>query len=140
VIVFAPLPEPAPGLIDRYLVACADADIPALLVMNKADLLKENDPILTLLQEYQDLGYEVMQTQPDGDLNVLSNRLEDESGACVRPQGGVKSTLVNAIVPVAAQKTYNESETSALGQDTATSARLFGSSVGAALIRSPGIR
>src|SRR5690606_36809885 len=49
VIVFAPLPEPAPGLIDCYLVACADADIPELLVMNKADLLKENDPILILL-------------------------------------------------------------------------------------------
>lgn len=30
VIVFAPLPEPAPTLIDRYLVACADANIPAL--------------------------------------------------------------------------------------------------------------
>lgn len=53
-----------PGLIDRYLVACADADIPALLVLNKSDLLKENDPILDLLKEYQDLGYEVMQTSP----------------------------------------------------------------------------
>ncbi|MCV9897399.1 UNVERIFIED_CONTAM: GTPase RsgA, partial [Cronobacter sakazakii] len=43
VIVFAPLPEPAPTLIDRYLVACADANIPALLVLNKSDLLTEND-------------------------------------------------------------------------------------------------
>ena len=49
VIVFAPLPEPAPGLIDRYLVACADANIPALLVLNKTDLLKDNDPILALI-------------------------------------------------------------------------------------------
>lgn len=30
VIVFAALPEPAPGLIDRYAVACAEADIAAL--------------------------------------------------------------------------------------------------------------
>ncbi|MDO6470000.1 GTPase RsgA, partial [Neptunomonas phycophila] len=59
VIVFATLPEPAPTLIDRYLVACADADIPVLLVLNKSDLLKENDPILDLIKEYQDLGYEV---------------------------------------------------------------------------------
>jgi ribosome biogenesis GTPase len=47
VIVFAPLPEPAPTLIDRYLVACADANIPALLVLNKSDLLTENDRFST---------------------------------------------------------------------------------------------
>ena len=46
VIVIAPLPEPAPSLIDRYLVACADADIPALILLNKTDLLIENDPRL----------------------------------------------------------------------------------------------
>ncbi|MFX4493681.1 GTPase RsgA, partial [Acinetobacter baumannii] len=55
VIVFAPLPEPAPTLIDRYLVACADANIPALLVLNKSDLLTENDPILDMLKEYENL-------------------------------------------------------------------------------------
>jgi hypothetical protein len=32
----------------------------ALLVLNKSDLLTENDPILTLLEEYKTLGYEVM--------------------------------------------------------------------------------
>jgi ribosome biogenesis GTPase len=60
VIVFAPLPEPAPTLIDRYLVACADANIPALLVLNKSDLLTENDPDSRHAQEYEALGYEVM--------------------------------------------------------------------------------
>jgi ribosome biogenesis GTPase len=80
VIVFAPLPEPAPGLIDRYLVACADANIPALLVLNKTDLLKDNDPILALIAEYQALGYEVMQTQAD-DLTALTQRLKNETVA-----------------------------------------------------------
>ncbi len=49
VIVFASFPEVAPSLIDRYLVACADADIPALLVLNKSELIKENAPILDLV-------------------------------------------------------------------------------------------
>lgn len=140
VIVFAPLPEPAPGLIDRYLVACADAEIPALLVLNKSDLLKENDPILELLQEYQDLGYEVMQTQSDGNLTELSARLNDETVAFVGQSGVGKSTLINAIVPNAAQKTNVISENSALGQHTTTSTRLISFGDGAALIDSPGIR
>lgn len=140
VIVFAPLPEPAPGLIDRYLVACADAEIPALLVLNKSDLLKENDPILDLLKEYENLGYEVMQTQSDGDLTELSARLNDETVAFVGQSGVGKSTLINAIVPEAAQKTNVISENSALGQHTTTSTRLISFGDGAALIDSPGIR
>lgn len=140
VIVFAPLPEPAPGLIDRYLVACADAEIPALLVLNKSDLLKENDPILDLLKEYKDLGYEVMQTQSDGDLTELSARLNEETVAFVGQSGVGKSTLINAIVPDAAQKTNVISENSALGQHTTTSTRLISFGDGAALIDSPGIR
>lgn len=140
VIVFAPLPEPAPGLIDRYLVACADAEIPALLVLNKSDLLKENDPILDLLKEYENLGYEVMQTQSDGNLTELSARLNDETVAFVGQSGVGKSTLINAIVPNAAQKTNVISENSALGQHTTTSTRLISFGDGAALIDSPGIR
>ena len=140
VIVFAPLPEPAPGLIDRYLVACADADIPALLVLNKTDLLKENDPILDLVKEYQDLGYEVMQTHSMGNVSELADRLAGETVAFVGQSGVGKSSIINTIVPNATQKTNVISENSALGQHTTTSTRLIGFGDGAALIDSPGIR
>jgi ribosome biogenesis GTPase / thiamine phosphate phosphatase len=140
VIVFASFPEVAPSLIDRYLVACADADIPALLVLNKSDLIKENDPILDLVKEYQTLGYEVMQTQSDGDLTELAKRLAGETVAFVGQSGVGKSSLINAMVPDAAQKTNIISENSALGQHTTTSTRLIAFGEGAALIDSPGIR
>lgn len=142
VIVFASFPEVAPSLIDRYLVACADAEIPALLVLNKADLIQENDPILDVVKEYQDLGYEVMQCQSTGDVSVsaLAKRLAGETVAFVGQSGVGKSSLINAMVPEAAQKTNIISENSALGQHTTTSTRLIAFGEGAALIDSPGIR
>lgn len=141
VIVFAPLPEPAPTLIDRYLVACADADIPVLLLLNKTDLLKgDDDPIYTLIAEYQALGYEIMQCQSNGDLTALAQRLDGETVAFVGQSGVGKSSIINHIVPNALQKTNVISENSALGQHTTTSTRLIAFGDNGALIDSPGIR
>ncbi len=140
VIVFASFPEVAPSLIDRYLVACADAGIPALLVLNKMDLVKDHDPILDIVQDYKNLGYEVLQTQSNGDISALAARLAGETVAFVGQSGVGKSSLINSIVPEAAQKTNVISENSALGQHTTTSTRLIGFGDNAALIDSPGIR
>lgn len=140
VVVFSAFPEVAPSLIDRYLVACEDAGITALLVLNKMDLVKESDPILELVQEYKNLGYEVLLTQSTGDVSELANRLAGETVAFVGQSGVGKSSLINTIVPDAAQKTNIISENSALGQHTTTSTRLISFGENAALIDSPGIR
>lgn len=140
VIVFAPLPEVAPMLIDRYLVACADANIATLLVMNKVDLVQENDDILNLLQEYRQLGYDVIQCHKDGDLTELKQKLNHQTVAFVGQSGVGKSSLINALIPEAQQLTNVISENSALGQHTTTSTRLIDFGEQSALIDSPGIR
>ena len=63
VIVFAPAPEPHPNLIDRYLVAAEHAGIRPLLLLNKADLIDDqNGPGLhALLEVYRELGYPLLE-------------------------------------------------------------------------------
>lgn len=140
VVVFAPVPEVAPSLIDRYLVACADADIPVLLLMNKMDLIHENADILNIVEEYRQLGYRVMMCQADGDLSELEQLLSEKTVVFVGQSGVGKSTLINALVPDAGQETNVISENSALGQHTTTSTRLIDFGQNSALIDSPGIR
>ena len=59
-----------------------------------------------------------MQTQSDANLEHLAARLAGETVAFVGQSGVGKSSLINAIVPEAAQKTNIISENSALGQHT----------------------
>jgi ribosome biogenesis GTPase len=147
VIVIAPVPEPSAMLIDRYLVACQAANIDALLVLNKADLLSEHDAASTLLAEYQALGYPTCITQadpssarPEHHPARLAARLAQQTVVFVGQSGVGKSSLINQIVPQAEQKTNVISENSALGQHTTTSTRLIQASDQMAIIDSPGIR
>lgn len=146
VIVFSPYPEVSSMLIDRYLVACQTADIQPLLVLNKADLLEQNSTALDVLKEYEALGYQTCITQANAkDDNpyhprYLSEKIQDKTVVFVGQSGVGKSSLINTMIPDAAQKTNIISENSALGQHTTTSTRLIQFGAQGALIDSPGIR
>ncbi|MFU8925427.1 ribosome small subunit-dependent GTPase A [Acinetobacter puyangensis] len=146
VIVFAPSPEPSAGLLDRYLVACENADIQPLLVLNKADLLTTDPQANALLEEYQKLGYDTCITQANAAEDspyhprYLSQKIQDQTVVFVGQSGIGKSSLINTMIPEAAQKTNIISENSALGQHTTTSTRLIQFGRQGALIDSPGIR
>lgn len=142
VIVFAPLPVPSPQLIDRYLVACEQAEIQPLLVLNKSDLLKENDGLYQLLKEYEELGYETLLTSQfnKGDMENLNQRIAGQTVVFVGQSGVGKSSMINEMVPNALQRTNIISENSALGQHTTTTTKLIPLPQGGALIDSPGIR
>ena len=140
VVVFAALPVPSPMLIDRYLVACKQADIQALLVLGKADLLTEEDGLENLLAEYNALGYDTLTVETDGDLSELVARMADKTVVFVGQSGVGKSSLINALIPDANLKVNIISENSALGQHTTTTTTLLPLPNGGALIDSPGIR
>jgi len=144
VIVFAPAPEPHANLIDRYLVAAEHAGIRPLLLLNKADLIdEENGPALNaLLAVYRQLGYPLLEVSAhhgDG-MQQLQKVLDGHISVFVGQSGVGKSSLVNSLLPEVQTRVGELSEWSGQGQHTTTTARLYHFPGGGELIDSPGIR
>jgi ribosome biogenesis GTPase len=141
-LVIAPLPSPSPWLIDRYIVACENSEIPVLIVLNKSDLMQGEDAELlrARLAEYATLGYDHIEICAMGDLSPLRPEISGRTVALVGQSGVGKSSLVNALLPEAAQRVNIISDNSGLGQHTTTTSRLFHLPEGGMLIDSPGIR
>ncbi|WP_282338697.1 small ribosomal subunit biogenesis GTPase RsgA [Pseudomonas sp. PS02288] len=144
VIVFAPLPEPHANLIDRYLIAAEHAGIRPLLLLNKADLVDEqNGPRLNaLLAVYRQLGYPLMEVSAHegGGMEALQARLDGHVSVFVGQSGVGKSSLVNSLLPGVDTRVGGLSEVTGKGTHTTTTARLFHFPGGGELIDSPGIR
>jgi ribosome biogenesis GTPase len=143
-IVSSVLPAFNADIIDRYLVAAEQTGITPVIVLNKIDLLNdENRQVIEdQLKIYQDIGYEIIhvsnETQ-DG-IEGLRKQLNQHTSIFVGQSGVGKSTLVNTLMPELGLITNQVSENSGLGQHTTTVARLFHFNDGGDLIDSPGIR
>jgi ribosome biogenesis GTPase len=144
VVVIAPLPEPHPNLIDRYLVVAENHGFAPVIVLNKSDLPDDGTraALLTLLASYAALGYptyHVSSRSKEG-LPQLEERLATATSIFVGQSGVGKSALVNALLPGVNTLEGALSEAVVKGRHTTTSARLFHFPSGGNLIDSPGIR
>lgn len=144
VIVFAPLPQPHANLIDRYLVAAEHAGIQPLLLLNKADLLdEENAPFIDrLLNTYRQLSYPLLEVSAHegAGMDQLRAALDGRISVFVGQSGVGKSSLVNSLLPEVDLRVGALSELTGKGMHTTTTARLFHFPEGGDLIDSPGIR
>ena len=144
VIVFAPLPTPYTTLIDRYLVAAEQAGLQPLLILNKADLLRQGNyaDIRAWLDVYARLGYQVLELSASSGsgLDDLRRALRDHIRVFVGQSGVGKSSLINALLPGIDLRVGPLSESSGQGMHTTTTAKLFHFPDGGDLIDSPGIR
>ena len=138
-IVTAAVPTPDPGLLDRCLVACEAAGIPASIVVNKADL-PETAAWLNRLQAYEAFGYPLVLLSARQNAGPLAERLAGRTSILVGASGVGKSTLVNALVPAAEIATREISEALDTGKHTTTHTRLYHLPGGGALIDSPGMQ
>lgn len=146
ILVIAPEPEPHDSLIDRYLVAAENTDIPAVLLLNKTDLINDDNAasIDRLLKRYEDLGYPTVRTsakvtdgQPAEQVEAL---VQGKTSVFVGQSGVGKSSIIQTLLPDEAIRVGAVSESTGKGIHTTTTARLFHLGCGGDLIDSPGIR
>lgn len=143
-IVSSVVPSFTTQIIDRYLVAAEDTGISPIIVLNKVDLLtdEERPEVEAALKRYQDIGYSVYSVSSKSGLGVDSiKELLDEKVSVFVGQSGVgKSSLINAMMPDAELAIGDVSLNSGLGQHTTTTAKLLHFASGGDLIDSPGVR
>jgi ribosome biogenesis GTPase len=124
VVVVAAVPYFREELLIRCLVACDTADIPALVVLNKADL-PETVALARHLGTYAALGHEVVTLSARGDVAALERRLAGKTSVLVGGSGVGKSTLLNRLVPEAGAATGEISLALDAGKHTTTHARMY---------------
>jgi ribosome biogenesis GTPase len=139
-------PRTSLGFIDRFLVSTESFRIPAILVVNKLDLLEGGDAedwLLDIHEIYEPLGYQVLEVSALNDEALVEKflpYLKNKSTLIAGHSGVGKSTLLNKLVPKATQSTKEISNFSAKGVHTTTFAELFPLEGGGDLIDTPGIK
>ena len=137
-------PKPNSGFIDRFLVMAEYFDLEAGIIINKIDLLEEDDiePVADLVDRYVDIGYPVVNISAlsgegiDEALNLMDGNVNVITG----PSGVGKSTLLNSLAPGLSIPTQQVSLKTRKGRHTTTNASLHTICPGTYVVDTPGMR
>lgn len=136
-------PAPKWGLLDRYLVCAAAAEIPARICITKTDLRKDDAGLEAGLQIYREIGYPLVRVSAlSGEgLDELRTVLRDRSSVLVGKSGVGKTTLLNALEPGLGLRVQAVTRgPKGKGRHTTTSLEMYSLAQGGALVDTPGIR
>jgi len=137
-------PRTSTGFIDRFLVTCEAYGIPQVLVINKRDLLSEEDLELAhaILDLYAGLGVTTLLVSLKADEAIigLERQLACKTTLITGHSGTGKSTLLNRIMPDAHQQVGAISAFSEKGVHTTTFAEMFRVGEDTFVIDTPGIK
>jgi len=137
-------PRTSLGFIDRFLITAEAYHIPAVVVVNKTDLLQPADQyqLDAWKAQYEQIGYPVWTVsahQPET-LQVLQQQLKDKTTLFSGHSGVGKSTLINQLLPDLGLRTMEVSDWSGKGQHTTTFAEMFDLPEGGRIIDTPGVK
>ena len=143
-IVIAPVPTPSYRVVDRYLVAANALGVKPVIIVNKEDLLNEDnrEQIIRMINLYTALNIdvEIVSAFHDEAKTILTTRLHKQIGIFVGQSGVGKSSLINVVLPQAFAKSGELSNKKNLGQHTTTTSNLYFVDKDSMIIDSPGIR
>ncbi len=134
-------PEFNVARLDRFLVVAEDADIPPTICLNKCDLATRAK-VAEALSPFTNTGYPMIQTSvvSGQGLPELRSLLEGHRSAFVGASGTGKSSLLNALLPGAGQRTGDVNSASGRGRHTTTVAQLVPLDEQTWLADTPGLR
>ena len=131
-------------LIDKYCVAAELAQTEPLIIINKSDLLQDQDRerTNTLISEYRDIGYTTLLTSAlkNTGIEAFIASLSGKTSILVGQSGVGKSSLIKRLLPHRDIDIGKLSAASGLGKHTTTSTTLYHLPQGGRLIDSPGVR
>lgn len=142
-------PVTSTTFIDRFLATAEAYRVPAVLVINKVDLLEDDPEALEYLDAieylYSSIGYKVCRVSARTGEGVEALRtLLDGKVTLLSGNSGVgKSTLINRLIPGLDVATAEISETHDTGMHTTTFSEMFAvpdSAPGTYIIDTPGVK
>jgi ribosome biogenesis GTPase len=142
IIVVAPQPQLSTLLLDSYLVACHALQLSPIILVNKSDLLSDDDDTTQTMKIYTRLPYPMLYTSThiSHGLDHLHQILKQHTSVFVGQSGVGKSSLIASLLPHEDITIGALSATQAHGKHTTSSSRLYHLPTGGDLIDSPGVR
>lgn len=130
-------PNPRLRMLDRFLVIAEKQNIPAIIVANKIDLVKDPKEIFAL---YEAIGYYVLYTSTKSHKGIeeLKSLLLGKISAFAGPSGVGKSSLLNAMQPGLGLAVNEISRAVNKGKHTTVTRQLFPLEGGGYVADTPG--
>jgi len=137
-------PRTSLGFIDRFLLTAEAYHIPAVIVVNKIDLLKSKheEELQKWMSIYSEAGYQIFPivAKDPNTIHQLQNLIKGKITLFSGHSGVGKSTLINQLIPNINLKTTEISDYSGKGQHTTTFAEMFDLPTGGSIIDTPGVK